>query len=146
MITDISQITLDVSDLESYEIMGVFEGNVYIDSEQIDYEDESEKPEEHIILIIPIEEYVRAWHNYLLAKQNICKICNSFYRGHYGDFRVEKGENLKEKNPIAIWNEEKEDIEFVEVETFKIDKFEDKPFDMEGGGMATIRFYPPKFS
>lgn len=109
------------------ELLGVFNDEVHIKYE--DYA--SDKHCDYGVLIIPQEEYLRVWKNYLNGKQKYCENYGHYcgVMGYTSPIDIEK---LNRKINLNIWNERLDEMEEVPAQVFYISKFEDT-HDFEHG-------------
>jgi len=109
------------------EVLGVFGNDVHVQIGIISEDAESETP---VILVIPREEYFRAWNLWLDTKKEFCERYEQ-YCGAFGNIHVE--ECIKLEDVVAsVYDEDSETEVDVQIEVYKVSKFGDY-VNMEAG-------------
>ena len=116
------------------EILGVFGKGIHLlthgFNEEEEPDEETEDKEFDCILIIPVSVYLKEWKKWIAGKRDYCERWDH-YCGVMGYVHPLNPELIGTQK-INKWNEEKKDMEVVEVPVYKADKFTEEP-DFEHG-------------
>lgn len=112
------------------EVLGVFGENVHLLTHGFIDNDSDTSEDFECILITSEKEYLKQWKAWLKGKQDYCERYNH-YCGVLGYVHPINPELLGTQK-ITKWNEEKEDMEVIEVNVYTADKFTSPP-DFEHG-------------
>ena len=115
-------------------VLGVFGSEVHLKTTAFKVDEEDPLGHEAVVVLVPQEEYLRLWTNWLKGKKRICESYNE-YCGVLGEFDVEEIEELKQKTTLYDWEDdgtdEGKDV-WYKARTFRVTKFDDRP-DFEHG-------------